>query len=969
MTSAGERPTTPRRSPVSDWYVFFLDLGFLLLIFGCAVLFTAVLPNISTAVRVGMIALSALILYPIRRGLLGQIEKTPARSLGNALPRKSGRPGSPSVTGDPIQEFLRRINERLSPAHIHLFQLQPDGKNFASSTTDAAFSAAGDLAQKLSSGSETRVIPPEPPADLFGDRARLFTLGARAVVALRAGGHLTGFAVLGPRASDRNYSEEDLAQMRLWAAQATAPGAPERNYSADSRDVLLPLTRIIHSVTDLDVLLELLSSQILRLVPASAFRIALAKGASACLSYAFYSDDGVRRKAREGVPFPVDQDLAGEVVRTGQTVLAADYSEACRIRNLPQREQSGAWAGVPLPAGAAILGALVLMRDEPFGETDRFLLESIAAHAGPAISRLMLERGRARGSELLAKLVRASRRLAGAPDSRALAGLILSGTRDLFPCEAAFLLLPDPGGAWVAERQEGLADETDGLPALRPDHLFTQPPAGDRPNYIPLLPEDDPFRQALLQRGSDFLRAASFPLRRKEKLIGWIVLWNPAHDGVFPAEEENVLQDFATTAVIALSSAGRDGRPAASAEAMADELASLQHLDQDLNSASDRLQAIAITLDWAIRYSESAAGIAASLAGDHFDVAAVRGYPETSAPEVGNPFPAEFRALAETVQAGRAVLRTADGSSSPGFLPGGKTALFVPIRRNVQTMGVILLESNSANAFSPAQMEFLERLASHAAIAIGSAQLYSEVRNADQAKSEFISFVAHELKTPMTSIRGYTDLLAQGAVGPVTQPQANFLSTIRLNADRMAALVSDLNDISRIETGRLKLEFAAVPLAPAMDEVIDALQSQIESKEQKLSLEIPSDLPPVWVDRGRLIQILTNLVSNAQKYTLSGGAFRIAAERSSNRWDPSGPPEVVHILVQDTGLGISPQEQKSIFQKFFRSEDRMVRDLPGTGLGLNITRNLVEMHGGKIWFESVLHKGSTFHFTIPVSSA
>jgi signal transduction histidine kinase len=283
-------------------------------------------------------------------------------------------------------------------------------------------------------------------------------------------------------------------------------------------------------------------------------------------------------------------------------------------------------------------------------------------------------------------------------------------------------------------------------------------------------------------------------------------------------------------------------------------------------------------------------------------------------------------------------------------------------------MGILLLESESAEAFPSAQIEFLERLASHAAIAISNAQLYSEVRNADQAKSEFISFVAHELKTPMTSIRGYTDLLAQGAVGPVTQPQANFLSTIRLNADRMAALVSDLNDISRIETGRLKLEFAAVALAPALDEVIDSLRSQIESKEQKLTLEIPSDLPPVWVDRGRLIQILTYLVSNAQKYTLSGGGFRIAAERSPNQWDPSGPPEVVHILVQDTGLGISPQEQKSIFQKFFRSEDRMVRDLPGTGLGLNITRNLVEMHGGKIWFESELHKGSTFHFTIPVSS-
>jgi signal transduction histidine kinase len=970
MNPAGEHSSNPRRSPVSDWYVFFLDLGFLLLIFGCAVFITAVLPDISTAVRVGMIALSALILWPIRRGLLGQIEKTPARSSGNSLRHeKTGRAGTSAAPGDQFADFLNRIGERFSPAHVHLFLLQTDGKTFTSSTTDVVFSTDGDLAQNLASGTETRVIGPEPPADLFGDRARLFTLGARAVVALRKDGRLGGFAVLGPRGGDRKYSEEDLTQLRSWAGRAMAAEAQEKNIYADSRDALLLLSRIIHSAADLDVLLELIQSQTLRLVPARSFRIALAGEASSILSYAFYSEDGTRRKAREGVPIPIEEDLAGEVVRTGETLLTEDYSEACRIRNLPQRERAGAWVGIPLPAGASVIGALVLLRDEPFGEADRFLLESIAAHAGPALSRLMLERLSARRSELLGALVRATRRIAGTPDRETLTGVILSGAKDLFPCEAAFLLLPDPCGAWVVARQDGLAEETDGLPSLGSDHPFTRPSAGERPNYIALLPDDDPFRQAVWENGSDFLRAASFPLRRKEKLMGWIVLWNPSQGAALPAQEENLMQEYATTAAMAISAAGRDGQPGASAAAMADELASLQHLDQDLNSASDRLQAMAITLDWAVRYTESAAGLAAGLDGDQFNVAAVRGYPEPLAPAIGSHFPAEFGALADAVHSGRAVLRSTEGSSSPGLLPGGKTILLVPIRRNVQTMGVLLLESELANAFSSAQMEFLERLASHAAVAIGSAQLYSEVRNADQAKSEFISFVAHELKTPMTSIRGYTDLLAQGAVGPVTQPQANFLSTIRLNADRMSALVSDLNDISRIETGRLKLEFAAVALAPALEEVIDALRSQIESKEQKLTLDIPDDLPPVWVDRGRLIQILTNLLSNAQKYTLSGGAFRIAAEHSPNRWDPSGPPDVVHVLIQDTGLGISPQEQKSIFQKFFRSEDRTVRDLPGTGLGLNITRNLVEMHGGKIWFESELHKGSTFHFTIPVSSA
>jgi len=969
MKPAGERPSDTRHRPVSDWYVFFLDLGFILLLFGSAVLSLAAFPEVFLPVRVGILVLSALILWPVRRALLGQIEKTPARSSGVSLRRRRSVPAGPdTVSEDPIPDFLHRIGERFSPAHIHLFLPQADGKTYAASTTDVAFSADGDWVQNLSSGTETRVIGSEPPADFFGDRARLFTLGARTAVALRKDGRLAGFVLLGPRERGLNYSEEDLSQLRSWAIRAMAARAPEKNAPANSQDFLLPISRIIHSTADLDVLLELLQSQILRFVPARSFRIALAGDASSTLSYAFYSEDGARRKAREGVAFPMADDLAGVVVGAGETLATEDYSEACRIRNLPQRERALAWIGVPLAAGADVLGALVLLRDAPFGEEDRLLLESIAAHAGPALSRILLQRDATRHMELLGSLLRWSHRIAGAPDAPTLAAIILSGARELIACPAAFLLLPDPCGAWVVARQSGLAEETDGLPALGPDHPFTRLPTEDRPNIITRLPDEDPFVQSLRNNGSNFHSALSFPLRQKEKLVGWIVLWNPSRGAVLPGHEESLMQAYAAVAVAGLNAAGRNGQTDASATALADELASLQHLDQELNSASDRFQAMAITLDWAVRYTESAAGIAAGLAGDQFEVAAVRGYPQETAPEIKARFPSEFGGLAETIQSGRAVLRAADGTSRPGLLPGGKTVLLVPIRRNVQTMGVLLLESEQENAFSSAQVEFLERLASRAAIAIGSAQLYSEVRNADQAKSEFISFVAHELKTPMTSIRGYTDLLAQGAVGPVTQPQANFLATIRLNADRMSALVSDLNDISRIETGRLKLEFAAVALAPALEEVIDALRSQIESKEQKLTLAIPDDLPPVWVDRGRLIQILTNLVSNAQKYTLSGGAFRIAAEHSSNRWDPSGPPEVVHILIQDTGLGISPPEQKSIFQKFFRSEDRIVRDLPGTGLGLNITRNLVEMHGGKIWFESELHKGSTFHFTIPVSS-
>jgi signal transduction histidine kinase len=391
----------------------------------------------------------------------------------------------------------------------------------------------------------------------------------------------------------------------------------------------------------------------------------------------------------------------------------------------------------------------------------------------------------------------------------------------------------------------------------------------------------------------------------------------------------------------------------------------LQHLDQELNAATRTDQALGITLDWALRHTEAPVGLAVLPVEGGFEVAAASGYPDSYRPERNARIPSDLGGLEESIRLGRAIVHRSTPSGSAGLLPNGKAVLALPIRRDKQVMGALLLESVNPDAFSQMQVEFLQRLTAHAAIAISNAQLYVEVQNANQAKSEFISFVAHELKTPMTSIRGYTDLLAQGAVGPISPSQANFLATIRSNADRMASLVSDLSDISRIEAGRLRLEYISCPLSGALDEVLAGLHSQIEAKEQQLTLEIPADLPPVWVDRGRLIQILTNLVSNAHKYTPAGGIIRITAERSTNRWDPNGPPDVIHCRVQDSGLGISPQEQKNVFQKFFRSEDRLVRDLPGTGLGLHITHNLVELQGGRIWFESELRRGTTFHFTIP----
>jgi signal transduction histidine kinase len=367
-----------------------------------------------------------------------------------------------------------------------------------------------------------------------------------------------------------------------------------------------------------------------------------------------------------------------------------------------------------------------------------------------------------------------------------------------------------------------------------------------------------------------------------------------------------------------------------------------------------------------MRQSDSVVGLVGVIEEDGLRVMASQGYGEEISQYEDGFIPVELAPLAEVIDSGRYAQASGGSLGTNALLKNAASQVAIPIRRESDVIGVILLESLEIESYDDATVDFLTRLSDHASIAISNAQLYSEVQRANLAKSEFVSFVSHELKTPMTSIRGYADLLAAGSVGPVNEAQNEFLSTIRFNIQRMATLVSDLADISRIEAGRLHLDFASVVLREVVDEVVRSTQAMADEKSHQITVDIPEDLPQVWGDRNRLAQILTNLASNAIKYTLEDGEIIIRARQKENIWDPDGAPQVLHLEVIDSGIGIKPEDQVKIFQQYFRTDEGK-DTASGTGLGLNITRYLVEMQGGKIWFESEFGKGTTFQFTIPLA--
>ncbi len=231
---------------------------------------------------------------------------------------------------------------------------------------------------------------------------------------------------------------------------------------------------------------------------------------------------------------------------------------------------------------------------------------------------------------------------------------------------------------------------------------------------------------------------------------------------------------------------------------------------------------------------------------------------------------------------------------------------------------------------------------------------------ADRAKSEFVSTVSHELRTPMTAIKGFTDLIYSGAVGEINENQKRFLGIIKNNTDRLTALINDLLDISRVETGRVRFEPQPVRIGELVRNVVDALAPNAESKDHRLSCHIEAGLPEIMGDPNRLNQIFTNLIANAINYTPNGGEIEVSVYTVQG---------AIRADVRDNGIGIQPEDLGRIFERFYRADHPVVQESRGTGLGLPIVKMFVEMHGGRVWAESEPGEGSCFTVLLPLPTA
>ena len=663
---------------------------------------------------------------------------------------------------------------------------------------------------------------------------------------------------------------------------------------------------------------------------------------------------------------------------------------------LAESQQLGGYRtllGVPMLREGALIGVFGLQRYQvrPFSDKHLELVTTFADQAVIAIENVRLfkelqERTQelTRSVEELRALGEVGQAVSGSLDIRSVLTSIVSHAVELSRTDAGTIYeFDETAQVFVPRANYGIAEEL--IEALRRSHIrlgesvVGQAATTRAAVQVPDLESEPDYPLPFVLRAG-YRALLAVPLLREDRVIGALVVRRKAA-GAFPTPVVDLLQTFATQSVIAIQNA-RLFREIDEKSRALEELSRNQEQLYRLSTALQEPLSLTEQLTRVLDAARQVVGLdhlyiwTPSATGDGLMVSAGAGLTESDwQPLVGVtiPFP-EAGALAAVYGDGEP--RVFDEANP---VPGRyrlrppysaiaalrlRAFLVSPMIARGRTVGVLSADNRVSRAPIPTHtVDLLHSFAAQAAVAVENARLFQEIQDksrelelASKHKSQFLANMSHELRTPMNAVLGYTDLILDDIFGEVPAPIRETLERIKTNGHHLLSLINDVLDLSRMEAGQLTLSLGDYAMGEVVHSVVSAVESLAAGKKLAFKAVVPPDLPPGHGDERRLTQVLLNLAGNAIKFT-DTGEVSITVRSVDGAY---------HVSVSDTGPGISEADQQKIFEEFQQADSSSTRAKGGSGLGLSISRRIVELHGGRLWVESTPGAGSTFHFSVPL---
>jgi GAF domain-containing protein/anti-sigma regulatory factor (Ser/Thr protein kinase) len=807
-------------------------------------------------------------------------------------------------------------------------------------------------------------------------------------------------AILIRRMEERSFSNKQIKLLETFADQAViaientrlfeAEQASKRelqealDYRTATSDVLNVISR---SPSRLQPVFDTLVESAARLCQAEKAQIFRCEGTTfnQCASYGL--DPRFSEYVKTLEISPSRGSVTGRVLIERKTVQIADVL-ADHDYSLDEAQRLGGFRthmGVPLLRQGVPIGVILLSRTtvRPFTEKQIQLAETFADQAVIAIENTRLfEEVQARTRELQESLEyqTASGEVLGVisqspSQTQPVFEAIVATARQL--CQAEYALIFRLGGddryhlaahsnthqsflTWLQANPCAAGDGSAvGLVALE-KHTIHMPDALSDPRF-------SDYRR---QRESRARTMIAVPLLNLGSVIG--VIWL-ARSEVKPFSDRQVdlVTTFANQAVIAINNAGLFEE----VQARNRDLTALTEVGRAVSSTLDLKVVLKTIVDRAVTLSGTDAGSIFYYRPEvgRFELGETAGIEaETIARLRKLDIAAKDSGLGEAIAHRKSLLipdltkRESNPLRAAAIEAGFRAALIVPLLSPDGPLGALVLQRRQPGEFSQTAVTLMESFADQSAIALENARLFDEIAQksreleiASQHKSQFVANMSHELRTPLAAILGYAELMQEGFYEPLGQKSLDALARIRSNGKHLLGLINTVLDIAKIESGQFTLNMAEYAIESVVETVRSATESLAQNKKLALKTEVARPLPVGLGDEQRLTQVLLNLVGNAIKFT-DTGEVRIAATSVNGRFN---------VTVTDTGPGIPEEHQSRIFEQFHQVDSSSTNAKGGTGLGLAIAKQIVEMHGGRIWVRSTLGKGSTFQMELPTRAA